>query len=124
MAYQNSYGMFFRPRSELRLTSLDYFIGGTTGIFLLLHSIFLVRFFLMLSANLLPQNRYLIAQAMPQLFSDEQMPRYEFLGLLLLVVIILLLNRQLGLAPNLNLSSLLILLVVHFMDRISHPVQL
>jgi hypothetical protein len=122
MAYQSNYEMFSRPSSELRLTSLDYFIGGAAGIFLLLHSIFLVRFFLMLTANLLPQNRYLIGLAMPQLFGDEQMPRYKFIVILLLVAVVILLNRQLGFMPNLSLASLLILFAVHFMDRASQIV--
>jgi hypothetical protein len=96
---------------------MDYFIAGAAGIFLLLHSIFLVRFFLMLTANILPKNRYLIQLTMPQLFSDEQMPRYKFLVILLLIVIVLWANRQFGFVPDLSLSSLLILFAVHFMDR-------
>jgi hypothetical protein len=117
MAYQSNFEMFFRPTSELEMTSLDYFVSGAAGIFLLLHSIFLVRFFLMLTALILPQNRYLIQLAMPQLFSDEQMPRAKFIFILLLAAMIILLNRQFGFVPNLGLASLMILLTVHFMDR-------
>ncbi|PKN91309.1 MAG: hypothetical protein CVU44_19535 [Chloroflexi bacterium HGW-Chloroflexi-6] len=117
MAYQSNFDLFFNSASADPQTSFDYFIAGAAGIFLLLHSIFLVRFFLMLTANILPKNRYLIKLAMPQLFSDEQMPRYKFLVILLLVVIVLWANRQFGFFPDLSLSSLLILFAVHFMDR-------
>jgi hypothetical protein len=117
MAYQNNYDMFLKPASELELTLLDYFIGGATGIFLLLHSIFLVRFFLMLTALILPGNRHLIRTAMPQLFSDEQMPRGKFIVILLLAGVLVLVNLQFGFAPNISLASVLILLVAHFMDR-------
>lgn len=120
MAYQSNFDLFFNAPSDTQ-NSLDYFIAGAAGIFLLLHSIFLVRFFLMLSANILPKNRYLIGLAMPQLFSDEQMPRYKFLVILLVVVIVLWANRQFGFVPDLSLASLLILFVVHFMDR-SFPI--
>ncbi len=116
MAYQSNFGLLLDAPAESQ-NSLDYFIAGAAGIFLLLHSIFLVRFFLMLTANILPRNRYLIQLAMPQLFSDEQMPRYKFLVILLLVVIVLWANRQFNFVPDLSLSSLLILFAVHFMDR-------
>ncbi|MCG2786298.1 MAG: hypothetical protein L6461_14470 [Anaerolineae bacterium] len=119
MAYQSNLNLLFNAPAEPQ-TSMDYFIAGTAGIFLLLHSIFLVRFFLMLTANILPKNRYLIQLAMPQLFSDEQMPRYKFLTILLVVVAVLLLNRQFGFVPSFSLTSLLILFVVHFMDRAAH----
>ena len=116
MAYQSNFDLLFNAPAEPQ-TSMDYFIAGAAGIFLLLHSIFLVRFFLMLTANILPKNRYLIQLTMPQLFSDEQMPRYKFLVILLLIVIVLWANRQFGFVPDLSLSSLLILFAVHFMDR-------
>jgi hypothetical protein len=120
MAYQSNFDLFFNSASADPQASFDYFIAGAAGIFLLLHSIFLVRFFLMLTANILPKNRYLIQLAMPQLFSDEQMPRYKFLVILLVVVAVLLLNRQFGFTPSFSLASLLILFVVHFMDRAAH----
>jgi hypothetical protein len=119
MAYQSNFDLFFNSASADPQTSFDYFIAGAAGIFLLLHSIFLVRFFLMLTANIRKKNRYLIQLAMPQLFGDEQLPRYKFLVILLLVVIVLWTNRQFGFAPDLSLSSLLILFAVHFMDRAS-----
>ncbi len=117
MAFQNNYEMFFKPTSELELTSFDFFIGGAAGIFLLLHSIFLVRFFLMLSALVLSRNRHLITLTMPQLFDDQQIPRLKFIGLLALFVGVAALNDFTGLAPSLSVLNLLILLAVHFMER-------
>jgi hypothetical protein len=71
----------------------------------------------MLTANILPWNRFLIELAMPQLFGDEQMPRRHFLILLLAVLVLLYANRQFGFVTDTSLASLLILLIVHFMDR-------
>lgn len=119
MALQNNFEMFFRPVSNL--TVFDYFIGGAAGIFLLLHSIFLVRFFLMLTALIRPANRHLIVLAMPQLFDDQQIPRLKFLGILALFGVIIALNRLTGLLPSISALNLLILLAVHFMER---PFQL
>lgn len=117
MALQSNFEMFIRPTSELELTLFDNFIGGAAGIFLLLHSIFLVRFFLMLTALILPANRHLIVLAMPKLFDDMQIPRLKFLGLLALFGGIVTLNRLTGLLPSISALNLLILLAVHFMER-------
>lgn len=121
MALQSNFEMFIQPTSELELTLFDYFIGGAAGIFLLLHSIFLVRFFLMLTALILPANRRLIVLAMPQLFDDQQIPRLKFLGILAFLGAIIALNRLTGLLPSISALNLLILLAVHFMER---PFQL
>ncbi len=117
MALQSNFEMFIRPGSELELTLFDNFIGGAAGIFLLLHSIFLVRFFLMLTALILPANRHLITLTMPQLFDDRQIPRLKFLGILALFGVIIALNRLTGLLPSTSALNLLILLAVHFMER-------
>lgn len=114
ISYQNSYDLL---ASDQWSTSLEYFIGGASGIFLLLHSIFLVRFFLMLTANILPQNRYLVSLAMPQLFDDQQIPLLKFFGILAILAVIIVANQLTGLVASASLLNLLILLVVHFMDR-------
>jgi hypothetical protein len=117
MAYLGSYDLFFNPDTEYLETSFDHFIAGAAGLFFLLHCVFLVRFFLMLTANVLPWNRYLIKLAMPHLFGDEQMPPVTFLAILAGAGAVVLLNQQFGFAPSLSLASLLILFVVHFMNR-------
>lgn len=117
MAYLGAFDLLFNLDTGYLETSFDHFIAGAAGLFFLLHCVFLVRFFLMLTANILPWNRYLITLAMPQLFGDEQMSRRRFVVILLVVLGILWANRQFGLATDINLASLLILFVVHFMDR-------
>ena len=67
MAFLSSFDLLFNPEVDSLQTSFDHFISGAAGLFFGLHSIFLVRFFLMLFANLLPHNRYLIELTMPQL---------------------------------------------------------
>jgi len=121
MVLQSNFEMFIRPASELELTLFDHFIGGAAGIFLLLHSIFLVRFFLMLTALILPSNRYLMTLAMPQLFDDQQIPRLKFLGILALFGVILAFNHWSGLVASVSMLNILILLAVHFLER---PLQL
>lgn len=113
MAWQNDFTVFFQSGGS----SLDYFIGGMAGTFLLLHSVFLVRFGLMLTALLLPANRHLIARAMPRLFDDRQMPRAQVLAVLAVFGGVLTLNRLTGLLPSLALLNLLILGAVHFLER-------
>lgn len=117
MAYLGTFDLLFNPDTGYLETSFDHFVAGAAGFFFLLHCVFLVRFFLMLTANLLPWNRYLIALAMPQLFGDEQMPRRRFVVILLVVLAILYANQQFGFVTDIHLASLLILFVVHFMDR-------
>lgn len=117
MAYLGAFDLLFNLDTGYLETSFDHFIAGAAGLFFLLHCVFLVRFFLMLTANILPWNRYLITLAMPQLFGDEQMSRRRFVVILLVVLGILWANLQFGLVTDINLASLLILFVVHFMDR-------
>ncbi|MFO7583514.1 MAG: hypothetical protein R6W69_02200 [Anaerolineales bacterium] len=117
MAYLGTFDLLFNLDTGYLETSFNHFIAGAAGLFFLLHCVFLVRFFLMLTANILPWNRYLIALAMPQLFGDEQMSRRRFVVILLVVLGILWANLQFGLVTDINLASLLILFVVHFMDR-------
>jgi hypothetical protein len=117
MAYLGTFDLLFNPDTGNLETSFEHFVAGASGLFFLLHCVFLVRFFLMLTANLLPWNRYLIALAMPQLFGDEQMPRRRFVVILLVVLAILYANQQFGFVTDIHLASLLILFVVHFMDR-------
>lgn len=113
VALQNDFTVFFQQSGS----NLDYFVGGMTGTFLLLHSVFLVRFGLMLTALLLPANRHLIARAMPRLFDDRQMPRAQVLMVLAVFGGVLALNRLTGLLPSLALLNLLIWGAVHFWER-------
>lgn len=119
VALQNDFTVFFQKSGN----NLDYFFGGMAGTFLLLHSVFLVRFALMLTALILPANRPLIARAMPRLFDDRQMPRAQVLVVLAVFGGVLALNRLTGLLPSLALLNLLILGVVHFLERPVFPLS-
>lgn len=115
LTLQSNYAILFAttPPEE---NILPYFITGAAGIFLLLHSIFLVRFFLMLSALVLPKNRWLISQAMPQLFDDHQLPPLKFFGILTFFAALIWLNQLTGFTSSINVISLLILLTAHFIE--------
>lgn len=95
---------------------LGYIMGGAASLFIYLHCAFLLRFSLMLTANILPGNRQLIADAMPQLFTDQQLPLPILLVIVAVVVAVLLANRSLGFALPANLIGLLILFAAHLMD--------
>lgn len=114
ISLQADFAVFY---GETRLQVFDYFLGGAAALFLLLHSVFLIRFFLMLTALFLPANRPLLALTMPKLFDDRQISRPQWLGLLALFVGILVLNRLTGLLPSFTAFNLLFLLAVHFLER-------
>ncbi|MCX6067842.1 MAG: hypothetical protein NT121_19150 [Chloroflexi bacterium] len=117
MVSRNNFELFFSSDTANPSTPLEYGIAGAAGIFLLLHAIFLVRFFLMLSALVLPHNRHFMVSVMPRLFSDEQMPRLRFLIVLGLAGLLLFINQHYGFVPQLALTNVLILAVVHLMER-------
>jgi hypothetical protein len=56
--------------NDLRLT--EGLVFGGVSIFVLLHSMFAIRFFLIVSSLVFRRNRPLVAMIMPRLFSDEQ----------------------------------------------------
>ncbi len=114
MAYQSALNMFFFTGEESGLTLWDYFVGGAAGIFLLLHSIFLVRFFLMFSANILPPNRALIQAAMPHLMRESQIPPWQFALILSVFGGLIGYTILLGKAPPPQWINLLILLAAHW----------
>ncbi len=116
LTLQNNFSVFLA--NDLQPANpFQYAIAGAAGIFLLLHALFLARFFLMLSALILPCNRHYIYQVMPRLFSDEQMPLGKFLLVLAFAGLAFGVNAYFGFA-ELPAANLLILFVVHFMDRL------
>jgi len=99
------------------LSLVDTFILGQSSTFLLLNALFLVRFFLMLSALVLPGNRRYLTETMPQLFSDEQVSTLRLLALVGIGIAVVAVNQFTGLAAPATLTNLLILLAVHGMER-------
>ncbi len=86
-------------------------IAGATFVFLLLHSMFLIRFALIASTFFNPHSRRYIAPTMQQLYTDEQIPLWQFLLLEALVIGIIVANIALGLAPDLTVMNVLVLLI-------------
>jgi hypothetical protein len=111
LALQQDFSALAEPVS-VPLPLTEAFVIGASGVFLLLHSLFLLRFCLMMSALILPRNRPYIGLAMPHLFDDRQAPRWHALAFPALAVGVLLLNAQLDLAPNLAVVNALVLLLV------------
>jgi hypothetical protein len=112
---QSNFDLLFTSNTTMNL--FDQFIAGQSGLFLLLNALFLVRFFLMLSALVLPANRHYIPAAMPQLFNDEQISTRTFFLLVGLVLSVLIANHLTGLAAPATLTNLLILVTIHGLDR-------
>jgi hypothetical protein len=75
MPFQSGQAAYFRAPL---LTWFEAWVFGGLFIFMILHGLFAVRFFLLTSSLILPRNRPAIAPLMARLFSDEQasLPRF------------------------------------------------
>jgi hypothetical protein len=94
------------------LSLFEAFILGAALTLLFLHSFFLIRFFLMVSALILPRHHPYLAEAMPHLFESEQAPLWQILALEGLVIVPLLANARFDLAPSLTVINVLVLVVI------------
>jgi hypothetical protein len=111
LTLQNDFSALTQPASN-PLPLAEAFIVGASGLFLLLHSLFLVRFSLIASSLILPRNRPLIGKAIPRLFTDKQMPRWQAVVIPALIAGVFAANERLGFAPERTLANVLILLLV------------
>lgn len=102
---------FSEPEVEL----LDALFFGAFFIFILLHGLFFMRFFLITATLILPRNHKYVRVMMPRLFSDEQMPLWRFAVISVLIAGTLLANLWLELVPQQPLINLLTLLTVQIM---------
>ncbi len=118
LTVQNEFPRFFATGVDIEGQPFEFYLLGITSIFLLLHSLFSARFFLMLSALVLPRNRHYISLSMPHLFNDEQISRLRFVLILAGVVGLTVVNTLYEFVAPLTLANLLVLLAVHFLDRI------
>lgn len=111
MTLQNDFAALTEPASTpIPLT--EAFVTGAAGIFLIMHGLFLVRFFLISSSLILPANRRYIGLAMPELFSDRQGPRWHAIAVPAVVVGVLWLNATFDVAPDASAANVLILAIV------------
>ncbi len=92
--------------SAADFTPGEALVFGIAFIFLLLHGLFAIRFFLIVSSLALPRNWPLVRQVMPRLFADEQMPPWRFGLFALALGGLLLLNDATGLVPRAALLNL------------------
>jgi hypothetical protein len=90
---------------------------GMVFIFLLVHGLFAVRFFLIVSSMILPRNHCLVARLMLHLFADEQVSLPRFSLAAIVVAGLLFANRYLGIMPQPFAVSFGTLLGVHLMTR-------
>jgi len=114
LAIQNDFGGLFST-SVSEPTLLESYITGAASIFLLLHSLFLIRFFLMVSSLIFPYNWRYMQTVMPKLFSDEQIPLWQVLVLEGIVVGIVVLNAVFGVASSTAVANILVLVAVWWM---------
>lgn len=101
---------FAEMTAQTSYTLPEAFIFGTLFIFFLLHALFTMRFFLIVSSIILPRNRKYVQWLMPRLYSDEQVPFTRFVTLLLIVLALIGLNAWLGLVDAHILVSLSVML--------------
>jgi hypothetical protein len=76
MPFQSGQVAYFR---QLTFTWVEAWSYGALFIFMIIHGLFAVRFFLMTSSLLVPRNWPLMERFIPHVFSDEQVPRLRFL---------------------------------------------
>jgi len=107
----------FDTFNQAELNFLEGFAAGSVFIFLILHSLFSMRFFLIASSLILPRNRPYIQAIMPHLFGDEQIAPRQFIGLLAVVLAVVLLNRAAGLVSQTVLVNLSVLVCVQYLFR-------
>ena len=112
--FQSNQVAYFR-RSDLTL--LEGAAFGALLVFLIIHGLFAVRFFLITSSLILPRNRPQVAAIMPALFSDEQVPIGRLVVAVALMAALILLNRALQLLPEDILLSLGMLFAVQFLSQ-------
>lgn len=93
------------------------FAVGATLVFLILHGLFAVRFFLIVSSLVFPKNRSAVGAMMPRLFQDEQISPLRFFAVLavLLAAVAGLIYFQL--APSGLLLNAAVLLSVQLLFR-------
>ncbi len=99
------------------------FTFGVVFIFLLLHGLFFVRFFLIVCSLILPRNRKFIGEMMPRLFSDEQAHPLLFVLVTLGLIAAILLNAHFNLLPGALFTSLCVLISTQVLSRSSTGIE-
>jgi len=100
---------------NLNLTS--GFAFGVVFIFLLLHALFFIRFFLIVCSLILPRNRKFIGYLIPRLFGDEQAQPLPFVIITLGLIAAVWLNAHFNLLPGVLFTSLCVLVSTQVLSR-------
>jgi len=116
LSVMNGDVVLFSARS-LNFTS--GFAFGVVFIFLLLHALFFIRFFLIVCSLILPRNRKFIGYMMPRLFNDEQVQPLPFMLITLGLTAAVWINSRLNLLPNALFISLCVLVSIQWQVRVS-----
>ena len=122
LALQSDFSTVTQPiRAPFAL--FDAFMVGAAGVFLILHSLFLARFFAIVSSLFLPKNRRYIGYAMPRLFDDARMSRWQVFVLLSLTAGVLLLDTQFDFTPSITVINAVVLVVVQVLPQLWRGIQ-
>jgi len=116
LSVMNGDVVLFSARS-LNFTS--GFAFGMVFIFLLLHALFFIRFFLIVCSLILPRNRKFIGYMMPRLFNDEHVQPLPFMLITLGLTAAVWINSRLNLLPNALFISLCVLVSIQWQVRVS-----
>lgn len=110
LAQQNSaLETFSKPEINL----LEAITTGAIFIFLLLHGLFFLRFFLIVSSLIMPRNRALIRPLMDALFTDEQVDITQMMLVIVGVGVMVGINSLAGIVANQIIWNAAVLLVIH-----------
>ncbi len=112
--FQSNQVEYFR---RAQLTALEGAFFGSLLVFLIIHGLFTVRFFLITSSLILPRNQAYVARVMPFLFSDEQVPLGRLAFTAGLLAALILLNRVMGLVPEAVILSFGVMFAVQFLSQ-------
>lgn len=111
--FQSNQVAYFRQGN---LSLLDAATLGSLLVFLIIHGIFTVRFFLIVSSLLLPRNHVYVQRIMPLLFNDEQVPLGRLAITVLVLAAAILVNRVLGLVAEPVLLAVGMMFAVQFLS--------
>lgn len=114
MPFQSGQAAYFRAPL---LTWFEAWVFGGLFIFMILHGLFAVRFFLLASSLILPRNRPAIAPLMARLFSDEQASLPRFALVMALSAGLVLFNKAAGLVAQPVMLGLCVMIVTQVLGR-------
>lgn len=114
MPFQSGQMAYFRAQE---LAWFESWAFGGLFIFMILHGLFAVRFFLIVSSLILPRNRPAVAPLMVKLFSDEHASPLRFTLVMVVTAGLVLLNQAAGLVAQPVMLGLCVMIVSQVLVR-------